>query len=182
MRSNRFPAETSHFQSVLASSPATLAEYDVEIGRLQSLLKKAISDRATLHAYTEGCRSVLSPIRRLPAELLVEIFATALDESDGLTARTTTPQQEIRRLSNEDLLRLSQVSFWWRGIAVGTPMLWSTITINMRQWKKYWGREFPIDVALGLISLSLERGGNFPLKIAVLGEPSSPTCAWCWRS
>ncbi|KAJ7288920.1 hypothetical protein C8J57DRAFT_1643233 [Mycena rebaudengoi] len=176
LRSNRVPLETSisQFQSVLTSSPATLAEYDAEIERLQSLLQKTISDRATLHAYTEGCRSALSPIRRLPAELLVEIFATALIESDGPTARTTTPQQEMRRLSKHNLLRLSQVNFWWRGIAIGTPMLWSTITINMRQWKSFGGGKFSRDAALGLISLSLERGGNFPLKIEVKGGATLP--------
>ncbi|KAJ7288936.1 hypothetical protein C8J57DRAFT_1495198 [Mycena rebaudengoi] len=154
LRSNRVPPETSHFQSVLASSPATLAEYDAEIERLRSLLQKMVSDRATFHAYTEGCRSVLSPIRRLPAELLVEIFATAL---------------EMRRLSKHNLLRLSQVSFWWRGIAAGTPVLWSTITINMCQWQSL---RFNLDAALELISLSLERGGNFPLTIVLIATTS----------
>jgi hypothetical protein len=74
----------------------------------------------------------------------------------------------MRRLSNDNLMRLSQVSFWWRGIAIGTPMLWSTITINMRQWGSGGGK-FCRDAALGLISLSLERGGNWPLKIKVEG-------------
>ncbi|KAJ7288969.1 hypothetical protein C8J57DRAFT_1707227 [Mycena rebaudengoi] len=165
LRSNHVPPEeTSHFQSVLTSSPATLAEYDAEIERLRSLLRKTVSDRATFHAYTEGCRSALSPIRRLPAELLVEIFAIVLVESDDINA-TTTPQQEMSRLSKDNLLRLSQVSFWWRGIVMGTPMLWSTIVVDMRQWQTH-----TTSTALGLISLSLERGGNFPLKIEVMGE------------
>ncbi|KAJ7288952.1 hypothetical protein C8J57DRAFT_1707215 [Mycena rebaudengoi] len=141
LRSNRVPPEeTSHFQSV---GPRLCTGHACEIRRRNR---------------------TASVSAKKYAELLVEIFAIVLVESDDIKA-TTTPQQEMSRLSKDNLLRLSQVSFWWRGIAIGTPMLWSTIVVDMRQWQTR-----TTSTALRLISLSHERGGNFPLKIEVIGE------------
>ncbi|KAJ7146922.1 hypothetical protein C8R44DRAFT_552905, partial [Mycena epipterygia] len=58
----------------IAESPDELARYDSEIQQLQDRLDGLRSERATLESYANGCRSVLSPVRRLPAELLVDIF------------------------------------------------------------------------------------------------------------
>ncbi|KAJ6537848.1 hypothetical protein B0H19DRAFT_913580, partial [Mycena capillaripes] len=51
-----------------------LVRYDIEIERLQNELAEIISERDALAFCAEGCRSLFSPIRRLPTELLTEIF------------------------------------------------------------------------------------------------------------
>ncbi|KAF8178871.1 hypothetical protein K438DRAFT_1457434, partial [Mycena galopus ATCC 62051] len=55
-------------------TPAELVRYDTEIKRLQTVLNGLVSDRAMLADYADGCQSLFTPVRRLPPELLVEIF------------------------------------------------------------------------------------------------------------
>ncbi|KAJ6551161.1 hypothetical protein B0H19DRAFT_893855, partial [Mycena capillaripes] len=51
-----------------------LGRYDAEIERLQNALDLLPVERAALASHFEACRGVFSPIRRLPTELLVQIF------------------------------------------------------------------------------------------------------------
>ncbi|KAJ6611973.1 hypothetical protein B0H10DRAFT_1755132, partial [Mycena sp. CBHHK59/15] len=60
---------------VLDCAPAELSQYDAEIERLCTHLETLVADRATVHMYSEGCRSILAQIRQLPPEVLVEVFS-----------------------------------------------------------------------------------------------------------
>ncbi|KAJ7160502.1 hypothetical protein C8R43DRAFT_1233738 [Mycena crocata] len=79
-----------------------------------------------------------SPIRRLPPELLVEIFAICLfnftptfDEiSDIFTGITF--ESEMKRLAHLPLLTLSPVCSRWHSLALGAPSLWGTIELDKR--------------------------------------------------
>ncbi|KAJ6592362.1 hypothetical protein B0H19DRAFT_883342, partial [Mycena capillaripes] len=69
------PGKVSHFDSIIASSPPELVRYNAEIDRLQKTLHRLVSERAALQQYMNGCRSISSPVRSLPPEVLAEIFA-----------------------------------------------------------------------------------------------------------
>ncbi|KAJ7673709.1 hypothetical protein DFH06DRAFT_1467181 [Mycena polygramma] len=173
LRSNALPLDAGALQRAILDTPTELARYDVEIGRLQTVLERLVRERAALATYADRCRSVFSPIRRLPTELLAEIFAMCspaycselADEYDLWEANT--PKQELDRLSNHSLLQLSQVSALWNQTAMGTPKLWSTILLNTSLWSAATAPKL-----LSTLEFALKQGGNHPLTmcIAVLEE------------
>jgi hypothetical protein len=109
LRSNILPREKSRILSVIDGAPLELERYNAKIQRLQECLAGLISDRSKLESYTDGCRSVFSPIRRLPPELLVEIFENCSPSSEHLISAVATPAEETDRLAKKYLLQLSQV-------------------------------------------------------------------------
>ncbi|KAJ7670113.1 hypothetical protein DFH06DRAFT_1293997 [Mycena polygramma] len=75
-------------------------------------------------------------------------------------SNSTTPQEEVNRISNWHLLQLSQVSSLWHKIAMGTPKLWSTIALDTSLWDE---TTVSHSTLLSLLDLTLKRGGNHPL-------------------
>ncbi|KAJ7656405.1 hypothetical protein DFH06DRAFT_1199451, partial [Mycena polygramma] len=109
LRSNSLPPRPCHLQSVIASSPTNLARYDAEIGRLRLALNAAITERAAFQQYLDRCRSVFSPVRRLPVEILAEVFALCHPEAISFSdPEKQLPDDTLDRLCRMDLLRLSQ--------------------------------------------------------------------------
>ncbi|KAJ7700843.1 hypothetical protein B0H17DRAFT_905222, partial [Mycena rosella] len=83
--------------------------YDPEIARIQAILASLQTRRRNLKWYQDCCRGVLSPMRKLPPEVLQTIFVCA-------------------RGSEPDVIpAVGQVCRHWRNVAVGTPKLWSNI-------------------------------------------------------
>ncbi|KAJ6598591.1 hypothetical protein B0H10DRAFT_1729467, partial [Mycena sp. CBHHK59/15] len=105
----------SRLRSVIASAPHDLSCYDEDISAIQQVLDRLVAARSTLQVYADKCQSVFSPIRRLPSEVLLEIF------------NMPTAQERLRRLAKPHLLNLSQVCSTWHTLAIGTPALWAMI-------------------------------------------------------
>ncbi|KAJ6477936.1 hypothetical protein C8R47DRAFT_945993, partial [Mycena vitilis] len=92
-----------------------LARYDDEIHVMQQALSQLISERQLLQQYNDGCRSLFAPVRRLPTEILTEIFALCHPTTDTI------------RAAQSHLLPLAQVCWRWYETVIGTPRLWATI-------------------------------------------------------
>ncbi|KAJ6491605.1 hypothetical protein C8R47DRAFT_1121183 [Mycena vitilis] len=175
LRSNEHPThiQASHCVQIVSCSPAELGKYDAEILRIKTTLDEVVRERALLDEYTRMCRYTLSPIRQLPAEILNEIFTFFLPEVpiwnpsgdtphiSGLTQEAAV-KEELGRVANVDLLRLSQVCHRWHQLIMGTPSLWSAIGLNFRLWDPP-NRERIATV----LKSSLQRGGDFPLELGV---------------
>ncbi|KAJ7646046.1 hypothetical protein DFH06DRAFT_1210976 [Mycena polygramma] len=169
LRSNTVPPEKSSFLSVIDGASLELERYDAEIKRLQECLARLISDRTTLASYGDGCRSVFSPIRRLPTELLAEIFGMCRPPGEDIMSGIT-PDKELDRVAKKYLLQFSQVCSHWHGVIMGTPMLWSTITLDVAVWSSTSPK-----ILLDLLTASLDRGGDYPLTMQVavdFGDPN----------
>ncbi|KAF8178878.1 hypothetical protein K438DRAFT_1604334, partial [Mycena galopus ATCC 62051] len=127
LRSNTLPADMSRFRRVIHETPAELVRYDTEIKRLQTVLNGLVSDRAMLEDYADGCQSLFTPVRRLPPELLVEIFEACAPPNAVDFCPPETAAEEFNRLTAAHILRLSQVCSYWRSVAMRTARLWSWI-------------------------------------------------------
>ncbi|KAJ7691334.1 hypothetical protein B0H17DRAFT_841197, partial [Mycena rosella] len=93
-----------------------LAEDDTRIDKLREELDKACAHRKSLQDFYDRCRAVVSPIRNIPPEILLEIFgACALGE---------------RSLGGRSLWNLVEVCSLWKGLVMETPALWSTIVVD----------------------------------------------------
>ncbi|KAJ7647964.1 hypothetical protein FB45DRAFT_998846 [Roridomyces roridus] len=152
--------ETDAFRGVSSDTAADLARYDAEIASLQSLLGRLKSERELLHAHTNRCRSVLSPIRGLPAELLVEIFDMCTPPCANLIGDNDTVDMEIERLAKTHLLQLSAVCYRWYQTVMGSPKLWAVVVTDADLWNEI---DVPTEHLLGRLELSLKRGANAPL-------------------
>ncbi|KAJ7611681.1 hypothetical protein FB45DRAFT_716777, partial [Roridomyces roridus] len=121
-----------------------LERYGPELLRLQGILVSLWQHKARLERYQECCIGFLSPVRRLPAEILQTIFLLG-SESSQTPNVIPVPGQVCRR---------------WRDVVVGTPELWSRISVG--------GTRFTfIDHYEDLASLFLERSISQPLSVSM---------------
>ncbi|KAL0067807.1 hypothetical protein AAF712_005247 [Marasmius tenuissimus] len=106
------PQEIIRIKSVVLEPSKRLIELDEEISRLKA-------DRERLQAFVNKHNTLLSPIRRLSTDMLIEIFTQCLPE--GFPTRDITQAP----------LLLTRVCRSWREMALETPKLWDTIHINL---------------------------------------------------
>ncbi|KAJ7189128.1 hypothetical protein C8R46DRAFT_1024308 [Mycena filopes] len=107
------------------------------------------------HQVPEESHSVRSPFRRLPTELLAQIFDLCAPSTASLVTSTDDPADELDRVARKYLLDLSQISpealdtCWWDACSAST------------------------DTLLGLVESGLNRSGEHPLtmSLAVADDP-----------
>ncbi|KAK7054703.1 hypothetical protein VNI00_003166 [Paramarasmius palmivorus] len=87
-----------------------------EIHALNDKISQLQTKRDKLQSFVDSHRSLLSPVRRLPRDLLAEIFLQCLP-GDRLP---------IRSIGEAPLL-LTTVCHTWREVAITTPRLWRAI-------------------------------------------------------
>ncbi|KAF8898033.1 hypothetical protein CPB84DRAFT_1781199 [Gymnopilus junonius] len=97
---------------------------DEEIYRLNSALAKLQGYRADLFTCVQQHRVVLSPMRRLPTEILGEIFLFA---TYGHSVQWPFPPEG----RNSMPWVLGQVCSYWRTVALSLPPLWSEIHLDL---------------------------------------------------
>lgn len=120
---------------------------DQEILRMRAELDGLIAKREALHNYAEAHKGAISPLRRLPVEILSAIFVECLPHFPS-------------PLSNLDAPLLTQrVCRMWKDVTRSTPKLWSFINLSLLSpW---------MDSELAMTSTCLARSGCHPLSIAL---------------
>ncbi|KAK7058176.1 hypothetical protein R3P38DRAFT_3253155 [Favolaschia claudopus] len=162
LRANILPPELSSVQATIVATPAELNRYNLEMKRVTNELQRLKSERRALLSQFEKCRSVFAPIRRLPGELLTEIFAMCRPEELYELSKTVTPEEEVDRISHSHLRQLAQVCSRWNEIVSDSPKLWSHISFNTSVWSDCCASD---DTLIDLLEYALERGRNTPLFI-----------------
>ncbi|KAJ7609135.1 hypothetical protein FB45DRAFT_805804 [Roridomyces roridus] len=141
-KSNEPPnaAEAAFLRAVVPDTAARLACLEQEISRLKERLAVLETERAELADYQSQNAAILSPLRRMPSELIAEIFSWSLptiDEMDG-------DRSDVKKSP----WALAQVSSRWRNISLSTPSLWSMVQV--------WGKRID-DSAIKLVRMQVER-------------------------
>ncbi|KAF8065333.1 hypothetical protein FPV67DRAFT_179234 [Lyophyllum atratum] len=114
------------------------------------------------------CNFILSPIRRLPLDVVRTILLTCLPtawENNDPFADPRDPFYNTQGSFNMALAPwvLSHVSSDWRCISLSTSPLWSHITICMSKLiHRHVRKPFPI---LDILDTHLSRSGTYPLTI-----------------
>ncbi|KAJ7926307.1 hypothetical protein B0H13DRAFT_2653879 [Mycena leptocephala] len=122
-----------------------------EIARLQVSLDRMVRKRDSLQGFVDSHLALVSGARRLPHDILGEIFTTSLPENDY------APMD-----SAESPLLISHICSGWRRLALSMPLLWASLRIEysssaMKEGVKSW----------------LARSGTLPLSIrSSLGRKS----------
>ncbi|THU78529.1 hypothetical protein K435DRAFT_973497 [Dendrothele bispora CBS 962.96] len=126
LRSGWIPSDSDVFQieHAIAECSSDLARYDTEIETLEGMLEELRSKKDETQRYLEQRRSLLSPIRKMPNEILGEIFAASCSDNGLLI--TTVPHAKI----SAPTFALSHVCFLWREIIISTPSLWARMSVD----------------------------------------------------
>ena len=108
-------------QTSISDLHSTLTTVDDEIHRLRVSLASLEGYRTDLHEHLMFRRAVLSPIRRLPAEILGEIFLFAAEGCSMIWPRA------IGSKADEDAMPwlLGKICSFWRSVALSLPVLHS---------------------------------------------------------
>ncbi|KAJ7062275.1 hypothetical protein C8F01DRAFT_1024457 [Mycena amicta] len=101
-----------------AQARSLLEESEAKLVDIQSQMKD-LTRRGEEQEHVGALRYVLAPIRRLPAEMLTEIFSR-VDTGDD--------DESPIKLA----IRLSAVCGYWRQLVLHTPRLWTTVVIKLQ--------------------------------------------------
>ncbi|KAJ6513020.1 hypothetical protein C8R45DRAFT_332248 [Mycena sanguinolenta] len=124
-------------------------QFDSDIDGARSVLHGLLTERDQIHEALEAHRALLSPIRRIPPEVLGEIFVHCLSRDDPF----------IKAAVDCCPLLLTQISSNWRSVALATPSLWASIAVKLTT-KSCLPK-------LDLIKEWIARSGSWPLSFCI---------------
>ncbi|KAJ7191791.1 hypothetical protein GGX14DRAFT_321793, partial [Mycena pura] len=141
--------QTNEIRKLILSVEAEISDLDAEIINVQRALDRLQQKRAGLADFVKSHCGVVSAIRRLPSELLAEIFSYSLAAREPFH-------------SPEALSHVVGVCNRWRTIVLAFPLLWRHISLTMYS-------ESPSHESgkLKQISLQLQRSAPAALSIGL---------------
>ncbi|KAK1233295.1 hypothetical protein PQX77_003548 [Marasmius sp. AFHP31] len=141
------PSNRPIISQFLLDTETELKECRAEINRLKTSIYLLENKKSNLEDRLKQCRSLLSPIHRLPTETLADIFVYACE------GNKLTPSSSLA------VILLSTICGRWRNVVLTTPRLWSFLEIDLGTWKE------KADHLVSSITLFMERSKACPLDI-----------------
>jgi len=122
LQNNDIPSESTiqELTESLKEPLNELQEIDIEIERLCALVENLKIKRQSIQEIVDVHNTILSPVRRLPIDVLHEIFFRCLP----------THRNPIMKSSEAPVL-LTRICSSWRAIALSSPRIWSKIHIPL---------------------------------------------------
>ncbi|KAJ7231031.1 hypothetical protein B0H12DRAFT_1240046 [Mycena haematopus] len=151
-------SESTFIRSVISKTATRLASLEDEIYKVTEKLKHLEDERASLSSHLMQHKAILSPLRRMPPELLSEIFSSTLP-SLGET------WQDRKHYMDHSSWVLSHVSSRWRTVSLSTPSLWSSIAINYNEPR--------ITYPAAPVEAQLQRADKLKIHFYSFKEPDS---------
>ncbi|THV05860.1 hypothetical protein K435DRAFT_62057 [Dendrothele bispora CBS 962.96] len=142
-------SESTIISQLLKECEDDLGKFQKEIDTLRRTTAKLERDMHTLELYVKELRCISAPVRKLPPEILIEIFrnvCSVIDKEAGNDLRS-------RKIRDVPTLVLASVCSAWREIVVSTPSLWSHFSMS----------DDPAITSRRLLNLFLERASTTPL-------------------
>ncbi|KAF7334830.1 hypothetical protein MSAN_02369700 [Mycena sanguinolenta] len=157
--------EILELNALLVEPTLRLKGLDDEITKLQKAIDKLAEERGRVAAYVEAHKALLSPVRRLPLDIIQELFVACLP----------THRNCVMSASEAPVL-LGRVCSSWRAISLSTPRLWSSLHVV----EPLWSPDDPTSTLLeNKVARRLEithtwlgRSGQCPLSISLQSGPA----------
>ncbi|KAK7448072.1 hypothetical protein VKT23_013828 [Stygiomarasmius scandens] len=158
LRSNEPPldAEVALLESLTADSQSKLANVKFLIASTEQTLAALREECARLEGTVSQQKTVLHPLRRLPSDVLAEIF-TIVKQMDCDSTEHCSSQPHLTL--DKAPWSLSYVCSRWRSLSLAMPLLWRNVIAN-----------FSCSLKRGitlLLGLQLQRSGNVPLDVTL---------------
>ncbi|KAJ6562564.1 hypothetical protein B0H19DRAFT_892918, partial [Mycena capillaripes] len=106
-------AEILDIKTFLVEPTLQLKRLDEKIADLQKAIDRLAAERNVLGAFVEGHKAVISPVRRLPLDIIQEIFVACIPTHRNCVMSTA-----------EAPVLLGRICSSWRVISLSTPRLW----------------------------------------------------------
>ncbi|KAJ6474143.1 hypothetical protein C8R45DRAFT_907383 [Mycena sanguinolenta] len=151
---NEPPLETelSVLRPIVEKSSARLASLEAEIVRLNDRLQQLEEERTLLWRYHVQNLTILSPLRRIPPEILGQIFSW-------------TRTRVVLGTENCPWV-LTRVCSYWRVVALSKPSLWSLFHIDFSVKQQY---------SLEMVTTQLERAQSLKIHFFAFQQGDSDT-------
>nr|GAT46553.1 predicted protein [Mycena chlorophos] len=155
-------AEASVIHATIANTETWLETLGKQILNAGSLLGQLKERQKELEDSLRAQKSLLAPIRKLPVDVLGEIFLVAERSSGNDSLDDFVLSRRPRDI-------ISRVCAGWRAVASSTPGLWSRIEFTVRPRPRLaWSTTWTIR---DLISQQLEWSGNHPTLSKIYSSP-----------
>ncbi|KAJ7721118.1 hypothetical protein B0H16DRAFT_378208 [Mycena metata] len=110
--------EIAQILALTAGPSLRLEALEDEISNLQHALQKLVEEREKLATYIDAHKALLSPARRLPHDVIEEIFMACLPTHRNCVMSAT-----------EAPILLGRICSAWRDLSLSTPRLWASLHI-----------------------------------------------------
>ncbi|KAJ6561753.1 hypothetical protein B0H19DRAFT_991736 [Mycena capillaripes] len=120
LHTNTVPSDTDcqRIRELLVGPRKEVADLTAEIKRLQALINELSEKRDHLNDFIDPHLALISPTRRLPADVVAEVFAACLPaDRNAIMSSAEAP------------LLLCHVCRTWRSLALSIPRLWASLHI-----------------------------------------------------
>ncbi|KAJ8095171.1 hypothetical protein PM082_010393 [Marasmius tenuissimus] len=134
----------------LLDAEKEINDCEVEMNRLILAMRLLENKKKGLQTTVERCRSLLSPVRRLPTEVLSTIFSFACSVN------------RLEPYCVPSAFQLSMVCGRWRDIVVSRSSLWSALRIAFAFWEGRFSK------LTKLVHTLVERSGSQPLDLELV--------------
>lgn len=114
---------------VVADEQARLDALDSRILSLTTTLSELAGNRDRLAEHLRRHKAIISPVRRVPPELLCEIFASAMEEPDKVALGTLSDDGGSAWKAFDPPWYLGHICRAWRDAALAYAPLWSAIVV-----------------------------------------------------
>jgi hypothetical protein len=111
-------SEIINIHNSLRNITPVLHELDDDIAHVQAVLDGLRRKREPFLKFIAEQNTILAPIRRLPVEILIEVFMLCIDYSVSSFSPRHSP------------LLVAQVCRGWRQVAISAQKLWTSITVT----------------------------------------------------
>ncbi|KAJ6476603.1 hypothetical protein DFH09DRAFT_1468518 [Mycena vulgaris] len=157
LHTNAVPSdlECDSIRYFLEGPQKELADLTEEIAHLESLLNQASSKRDRLKLFIDAHLALMSPVRKLPDDIVQTIFEATLPSTRHPTIS-----------SDESPLLLCQICQSWRALALTTPRLWARIHVIVPSEPK-------TQSLTDVVTSWLARSGTVPLEFSVVFSRTS---------
>ncbi|KAJ6547002.1 hypothetical protein B0H19DRAFT_249142 [Mycena capillaripes] len=150
-----------------------ICETDAEIAWRRRAIARLACEINELHRRSEQHNAIIAPIRRVPPEIMMEIFLqlTEMERRGDLmrhfgSKRLFTDKYVVRPRPHRTPMIFGEVSRGWRAIALSMPRLWNSIFLHCRNKN--------MQNNISLCDTWLKRSGSLPLSIHFYRKSSSP--------
>lgn len=125
--------ETTHIRLLLDKDLEEIHPLETQITQLQDTLQLLILEHEERRARIRAKEGILSAIRRIPPEIVGQIFVRCLRDylrTDDDGYQEYYPDSDFPPVSCFGPLVLTHICSGWRQVAVTLPQLWSQITLD----------------------------------------------------
>ncbi|KAJ6468666.1 hypothetical protein C8R47DRAFT_1151286 [Mycena vitilis] len=151
--------ELLEIQALLVGPTLQMKRLDKEIACLQKTIDRLAGERDELTAFVHAHKALTSPVRRLPLDIVQEIFIACLP----------THRNCVMSASEVPVL-LGRICSSWRAISISTPRLWASLHIvrpSSPHSSEPQSFEKKFSQRLETLKAWLRRSGNCPLSISL---------------